>query len=198
MEVPLTITDFIERAETVFADRVAVVDEPDPPGGSLGRPTYGEVAAQARSLAVALDDLGIGAGERVAILSPNAARFLVALSGVPGFGRVLVPINFRLNRDEVAYIVEHSGASVLLVDPEYSELVADIPVRHRYVLGADVGCRAVPPFRHPEAHERRRARHRHDQLHVRHHGAAQGRADDPPQPLAERGHVRLAHGRHRS
>ncbi len=137
MEVPLTITDFIERAETVFADRVAVVDEPDPPGGSLGRPTYGEVAAQARSLAVALDDLGIGAGERVAILSPNAARFLVALSGVPGFGRVLVPINFRLNRDEVAYIIEHSGTSVLLVDPEYSELVADIPVRHRYVLGAE-------------------------------------------------------------
>ena len=40
VEVPLTITDFIERAETVFADRVAVVDEPDPPGGSLGRPTW--------------------------------------------------------------------------------------------------------------------------------------------------------------
>ncbi|MGZ4690628.1 MAG: AMP-binding protein, partial [Acidimicrobiia bacterium] len=113
MEVPLTLTDLLDRAETVFAHRAAIVDEPDPPGGGLGRFTYGELAAKARSLAVALDDLGIGAGERVAIMSPNAARFLVALYGVPAFGRVLVPINFRLNRDEVAYIVEHSGASVL-------------------------------------------------------------------------------------
>jgi acyl-CoA synthetase (AMP-forming)/AMP-acid ligase II len=135
VEVPLTVTDFLERAETVFPDREAVVDEPDPPGGGLGRITYRELAAMARSLAVTLDELGIGAGERVAIMSPNAARFLVALFGVPAFGRVLVPINFRLNRDEVAYIIEHSGTSVLLVDPEYADLVADIPVQHRFVLG---------------------------------------------------------------
>ncbi len=135
MEVPLTVLDFLERAETVFADREAVVDEPDPPGGGTGRITYGDLAAKARGLAIALDDLGVGAGDRIAILSPNAARFLVALFGVPAFGRVLVPINYRLNRDEIAYIIEHSGASVLLVDPEYADLVADIPVRHRFVLG---------------------------------------------------------------
>jgi acyl-CoA synthetase (AMP-forming)/AMP-acid ligase II len=135
VEVPLTVLDFLERAETVFADREAVVDEPDPPGGGMGRVTYRDLAAKARGLAIALDDLGVGAGERVAILSPNAARFLVALFGVPAFGRVLVPINFRLNRDEIAYILDHSGASVLLVDPEYADLVADIPVRHRFVLG---------------------------------------------------------------
>ncbi len=137
MEVPLTVTDFLDRAETVFSHREAVVDEPSPPGGGLGRITYAELAAKARSLAVALDDLDVGAGERVAIMSPNAARFLVALFGVPAFGRVLVPINFRLNREEVAYIIEHSGASVLLVDPEYADLVADIPVAHRFVLGTE-------------------------------------------------------------
>ena len=38
--------------------------------------------------------------------------------GVSGYGRVLVPINYRLNAEEVSYIVEHSGATVLLVDPE--------------------------------------------------------------------------------
>jgi acyl-CoA synthetase (AMP-forming)/AMP-acid ligase II len=135
VEVPLTVLDFLDRAATVFADREAVVDEPDPPGGGLGRFTYRELAAKARSLAIALDDLGVGAGERVAIISPNAGRFLVALFGVPAFGRVLVPVNFRLNRDEMAYIIEHSGATVLLVDPEYADLVADIPVRHRFVLG---------------------------------------------------------------
>jgi acyl-CoA synthetase (AMP-forming)/AMP-acid ligase II len=135
VEVPLTVLDFLDRAETVFAGREAVVDEPDPPGGGLGRFTYENLAAKARSLAVALDDLGVGPGERVAIISPNAARFLVALFGVPAFGRVLVPVNFRLNRDEMAYILEHSGATTLLVDPEYADLVADIPVQHRFVLG---------------------------------------------------------------
>jgi acyl-CoA synthetase (AMP-forming)/AMP-acid ligase II len=137
VEVPLTVTDFLDRAETVFPDREAVVDEHFPPGGGMGRITYAGLGAKARSLAVALDDLGLGAGDRVAIMSPNASRFLVSLFGVPAFGRVLVPINFRLNRDEVGYIVDHSGSSVLLVDPEYAELVEDIPVKHRFVLGTE-------------------------------------------------------------
>ncbi len=137
MHVPLTTLDFLERAETVYGDRTAVVDEPAPPGGGIGRITYAELGRQARSIAVAFDDLGLGAGERIAILSPNAGRFLVALYGVPAHGRVLVPINYRLNREEIGYIVEHSGATALLVDPEYDDLTADLPVAHRFVLGTD-------------------------------------------------------------
>ncbi len=112
MIVPLTLADFLERAEHVYGDREAIVDEPNPPGGGLGRVTYGEFAAMARSLAAALDDLGVREGERVAIVSPNAARFLVSLFGVSVFGRVIVPVNFRLNAEEVRYIVEHSGSTV--------------------------------------------------------------------------------------
>src|SRR5947209_7106166 len=97
MIVPLTLGDFLERAELVYGDREAVVDEPNPPGGGLGRVTYAGLAAMARSLAAALDDLGVGENERVAIVSPNAARFLVSLFGVSVFGRILVPVNFRLN-----------------------------------------------------------------------------------------------------
>ena len=72
----------------------------------------------------------------MAIVSPNAARFLVSLFGVSVFGRVLVPVNFRLNAEEIRYIVEHSGSTVLLVDPELDEPLRDIPVKHRIVLGA--------------------------------------------------------------
>jgi acyl-CoA synthetase (AMP-forming)/AMP-acid ligase II len=136
MIVPLTLADFLERAEQVYGDRVAVVDEPSPPGGGLGRITYGQFGAMARSLAAALDDLGVGENERVAIVSPNAARFLVALFGVSMYGRILVPINFRLNAEEIRYIVEHSGASVLLVDPELDGPLRDITVKHRILLGA--------------------------------------------------------------
>ena len=120
MNVALTVGDFLTRAAQVYPDRVALVDEPDTPG-SLGRLTYAQLHRRARGMALALERMGVGQGERVAIVSPNAARFLIAFWGVSGFGRVLVPINFRLNADEVRYIVEHSGASVLLVDPELDE-----------------------------------------------------------------------------
>jgi len=136
MIVPLTLADFLERAEHVYGDREAIVDEPNPPGGGLGRVTYGEFAAMSRSLAAALDDLGVGDGERIAIVSPNAARFLVSLFGVSVFGRVMVPVNFRLNAEEVRYIVEHSGSTVALIDPELDEPLKHIQVKHRFVLGA--------------------------------------------------------------
>jgi acyl-CoA synthetase (AMP-forming)/AMP-acid ligase II len=135
MIVPLTLADFLERAELVYGEREAVVDEPAPPGGGLGRITYARFAAMARSLAAALDGLGVGDDERVAIVSPNAARFLVALFGVSAFGRVLVPVNFRLNAEEIRYILQHSGATVALIDPEMEETLRAIPVRHRLVLG---------------------------------------------------------------
>jgi acyl-CoA synthetase (AMP-forming)/AMP-acid ligase II len=138
MRVPLTVGDFLERAALVRGDRAAaVVDEPGVPG-TLGTMTYAEMSDRARGMALALDALGIGPGERVAIVSPNSARFLVAFFGVSGFGRVLVPVNYRLNAEEVGYIVEHSGASVLLVDPELDDALANVTAKVRLRLdGAD-------------------------------------------------------------
>jgi fatty-acyl-CoA synthase len=133
MRVPLTIGDFLERADVVYGGRVAIVDEPGVPG-SLGSITYHEMNARARGMAVALDALDVAHGERVAIVSPNSGRFLISYFGVSAYGRVLVPINFRLNADEVAYIVEHSGATVLLVDPELDEQLAAASAPIRLVL----------------------------------------------------------------
>jgi len=133
MRVPLTIGDFLERAALVYGDRIAAVDEPDV-AGSLGRITYAELHDRARALAVGLDALGLAVGDRVAIVSPNSVRFLTSYFGVSGFGRVLVPINFRLTADEIAYIVEHSGASALLYDPELDDIAAQVPVAHRIRL----------------------------------------------------------------
>ncbi len=137
MRVPLTIADHLERAALVYPERIGVVDEPDQPAPSWGELTYGRVAELARAQAAALDGLGVGRGERVAIVSHNAARLLVSFFGVSAWGRVLVPVNFRLAPDEVRYIVEHSGASVLLVDPELDASLAGVTAKHRFVLGAD-------------------------------------------------------------
>src|SRR5450631_3694930 len=137
MRVPLTINDFLDRATLVYGDRCGIIDEPDQPAASLGSLSYRDVGELAAAQAAGLDALGVAAGERVAIVSHNAARLLVALFGVSGSGRALVPINFRLNADEIGYVVDHSGASVLLVDPELDPVLAGVAAKHRFVLGAD-------------------------------------------------------------
>jgi acyl-CoA synthetase (AMP-forming)/AMP-acid ligase II len=62
---------------------------------------------------------------------------LTAFFGESAYGRVLVPINFRLNAEEIGYIVEHSGASVLLVDPELADSLVGVTTRHKFVIGKD-------------------------------------------------------------
>ena len=70
-----------------------------------------------------------------------------------GYGRVLVPINFRLNADEVGYIVEHSGASVLLVDPELDDALAGVQAKLRFVIGADTDTELLALDTEPEPWE---------------------------------------------
>jgi fatty-acyl-CoA synthase len=133
MKVPLTIGDYLRRGAAVYADRTAVVDEPGT-AGSLGTLSYRELDARARGMALALESMGVGQGERVAIVSPNAARFLISYFGVSAYGRILVPVNYRLNADEISYIVGHSGSSVLLADPESEESLRGISAKHKIVL----------------------------------------------------------------
>ena len=137
MHVALTVNDFLRRAELLYPDRVGIVDEPDQPAPSWGELTYAEMAVRGRAIAAGLDALGIATGERVAIVSHNSARLITALFGVSGSGRILVPINFRLVADEISYIVEHSGARLLLVDPELDEALAAVTCERRLVIGAE-------------------------------------------------------------
>ncbi len=137
MQVPLTVSDFLARARTVFPDATAVVDEPDQPADAVPTTTYGELARRVRAWQAGLDGLDIAEGERVAVVSHNSARLMELLHAVPGSGRICVPINFRLRPDEVRFIVEHCGASVLLVDPELDESLKDVTARHRFVLGTE-------------------------------------------------------------
>src|SRR5688500_4206728 len=137
MRVPLTSSDFLDRAELVYGERIGVVDEPDQPAPSLGELSYREVARRGRAMQAGLDELGIAEGERVAVVSHNSARLLELLLAVPSSGRVLVPINFRLSPDEVRYIVGHSGARVLLVDPELETTLKGVEAEHRFGTGEE-------------------------------------------------------------
>ena len=118
---PLTPLAFLERSAAVFPDAVAVVD-------GERRLTWAELRERSRRLAVALQEAGIEKGDRVAYLALNTTELLEAHFGVPAAGAVLVAINTRLLADEVAYILDHSGARLLVVDPSLAHLVEGAPV----------------------------------------------------------------------
>jgi fatty-acyl-CoA synthase len=109
MEVPLTPLALVERGLTLYPDRAAVVDD-------AGVRTYAQLADRLGRLAAAVRRLGVGPGERVALLAPNTAQALECYSGVPFAGAVLVPLNTRLAPEELAYILRHSEARTLFLD----------------------------------------------------------------------------------
>jgi fatty-acyl-CoA synthase len=88
------------------------------------RITYGELIDRAERVAGWLRSRGIGAGDVVAVLMKNSAAFLDLALATSHAGGVFLPINFRLSADEVAYIVENSGARLLLVDEELEKNAA--------------------------------------------------------------------------
>ena len=136
MNVQFNVRDFLDRAEAAYPDRIGLVDEPEQPAPAWEPLTFADMAARARAQAAGLDRLGVRTGERVAIVSQNSARLLTSFYGVCGWGRILVPVNFRLAAAEVEYIIGHSGASVVMVDPELEDELSGIKAEHRFVLGA--------------------------------------------------------------
>ena len=135
MFVPLTIKDHLERAELVYGNRIGIFDEPDQPAQPLADMTYKEFAAKAKAMAKGFEELGVAQQGRVAMVSQNASRMLTFLFGTASWGRIGVPINFRLNHEEISYIIEHSGAEVLIVDPELEDTLKEVKVKHLFSMG---------------------------------------------------------------
>ncbi len=127
-----------------------MVDEPGVVG-ALGSLTYADLLLRADGMIEALDRLRVGAGERVAVISPNAAKLLVALYAVTGSGRVLVPINHRLGSEEVQYIVDDAGAALLLVDAELHARFAAVRAPRRIVLDGEQDGELFAPAAAPRS-----------------------------------------------
>ena len=119
METPLSPLEFMRRARRLYADREAVVD-------GDRRITYAEFFARCDRCSAALQQLGVRRGDRVAYIAPNTETHLEAYYAVPQIGAVLVPINYRLSADDFAYILNHSGAQVVCVHPDYCAMVDGI------------------------------------------------------------------------
>jgi fatty-acyl-CoA synthase len=126
----LTPVAFLRRSAYVFPDRTAVVH-------GARRYTYREFEERVNRLASRLRALGLRHLDRVAIIAPNTPAMLEAHFGVPAAGLVLVPINTRLHSDEIGYILQHSGAKVVLVDHELEHLLAPVAGAGRRVVRID-------------------------------------------------------------
>ncbi|MDJ0951464.1 MAG: long-chain fatty acid--CoA ligase [Alphaproteobacteria bacterium] len=113
MTDPLTLNAVLERAERFFPAAEVVTRRPD---RSLHRSNYAEVARRARRLAAALQKLGVEKGDRVGTLCWNHYAHLEAYFGVPLAGGIVHMLNLRLSPDDIAYIVNHAGDRVLIVD----------------------------------------------------------------------------------
>src|SRR5262249_11425998 len=88
--------------------------------------TFAELAERARRTAGALGSLGIGRGDVVAALLHNSLEFVEVMLGADYLGAVFMPLNWRLAPPELAYIVGHAGASVLVSKPELHALTRPV------------------------------------------------------------------------
>lgn len=104
-----SLADLLRRSATRYPDKLAVADR-------TGARTYAELDEDASRIANALLAKGVRPGERIALLSRNSMDYARTIFGVARAGAVLVPINFMLGAQEVAYILEHSSAIGLIVE----------------------------------------------------------------------------------
>src|SRR5215470_12744348 len=116
--VPLTPLSFIARSAAVYLNHVGAVYE----GRSF---TWAETYERCRRFASYLASKGIGEGDTVAAMLPNVPAMNEAHFAVPMTGAVLNALNIRLDAPSIAFQLDHGGARIILVDPEFSVVITD-------------------------------------------------------------------------
>ena len=126
---------FLDRSASVYPNKPAVIYNDT-------TYTYTEFNDRVNSLAGALRQAGVNKGDRVAFMLPNIPQMLEGHYGPMRLGAMLVAINIRLSAREIAYILNHSGAKVLVFDSEFADTVramdGEIPGVETIVQVADV------------------------------------------------------------
>jgi fatty-acyl-CoA synthase len=121
-EAPLTVLDIFRRGRGLFARSEAVTFT----GTSSRHATFATVGDRAARLAAGLRHLGVGGGDRVATLCWNHQEHLEAYFAVPCMGAVLHTLNLRLAPAQLAYVINHAGDRVVIVDASLVPLLEGI------------------------------------------------------------------------
>src|SRR5258708_39077297 len=116
--VALTPLRFLVRPAAVYPDHISTVYE----GGVF---TWSQTHARCRRFASYLAGRGIGHGDTVAAMLPNIPAMNEVHFAVPMAGAVLNALNIRLDASSIAFQLDHGGATIILVDPEFSGVIAE-------------------------------------------------------------------------
>ena len=184
--LPADAPPLLRRAETYFPDKQIVTRLPDK---SFHRYTYRDCCRRSRQLAVALKNLGLERGDRVATLAWNHYQHMECYLGIPCGGFVLHTLNLRLHPSDLAYIATHAGDKAVVVDRCCCRCSTSSRTTRRSSTfsSSRTRTRICWPRRTrttggPRARRERGGGH---VLHERHDGRVQGRRllaplDDPP------------------
>ncbi len=116
--VAISPISFIERTALVFPNKPAIVH------GAL-RQTWLETFTRCRQLASALQKAGVQAGDTVAVMLPNTPPMVEAHFGVPMSGAVLNTLNTRLDAANIAFMLKHGEAKLVIVDSEFASVMKE-------------------------------------------------------------------------
>jgi fatty-acyl-CoA synthase len=138
MDFQLTIPAVMRRADQLFGPKEIVSRLPD---RSFHRYTYADFIARTKRLAVALRQLGVQPGDRVATLCWNHHQHLEAYFAIPSIGAVLHTLNLRLHPNDLTYIVNHAEDKVLICDKSLLPLLdrfrSQVALQNVIVVGDD-------------------------------------------------------------
>jgi fatty-acyl-CoA synthase len=162
MDFQLTLPHLLRRSETFLGNGEIVTRLPDK---SIHRTTYRKTARRAKQLAVALQQLGLDRGDRVATLCWNHYQHHEAYLGIPCGGFVLHTLNLRLHPNDLAYIAGHAGDRAVIVDrallPLLDQFKDKTKIEHVFVVEdsyEELLATASPDeWRDPELDEREAA-----------------------------------------
>ena len=115
----MNTTDFLSIAAAICPERDSVVFEGK-------RFTFARIDERSNRLAQALVGMGVGKGSCIGIVAVNCNQHVEAYFATAKIGGIFVPMNYRSKAEELAYMINRAGISVLLVGSRYMELVASI------------------------------------------------------------------------
>src|SRR5262245_28976540 len=146
MDYPLTLTQLFERSRKLFHKKTMATRVP---GHGLQRYTYADYADRVARLSAALARLGLQKGDRVGTFAWNSHRHMEVYFAAPLMGMVLHTVNIRLSPQDLTYIINHAGDTILIVDASLWHLLEPIrkdlkTVTHVIVM-KDTPTAEIPP-----------------------------------------------------
>ena len=115
----MNTTELLSITAAIVPDREAIVFDDQ-------RITFGEIADRVNRLSNALADLGIGAGDRVAIMQVNCNEHIETYFATAKVDAILVPINFRARSEELTFMLNDSGVKAIILGARYQDMVRSI------------------------------------------------------------------------